>query len=163
MHDDGAGHLHISIDVPKHRRINVAKAIARMSLFCLDPSYPGYGKLLDWVCGKYDWYPVPLLSLHWPGSGYNAACCSCHKYVQDPQRDILRCEFLYSSFLTVVPIPLDGKPLPERFLPLEYPEAIRKMMVANSSYFLIRDDGVEAQGVANAHISYDSHAVEVRQ
>jgi HNH endonuclease len=160
IHDDGKA-LHLSIDIPKHRPINVAKAIARMSLFCLDQNYDGYRKILDWVCGNRDLYPVSLLTLHWPGTGYNAACCSCHKYV-DPKRNILRFEFLYSSFLTVVPIPLDDQPLPTDFTPLEYPAPIKEMMLENSSGFLIRDDRVEAMGTAYAHIPYAQHIVEDR-
>jgi hypothetical protein len=153
--DDDAGALHVSVDIPSHRPINVAKAIARMSLFFLDPKYPGFTQLRDWVCGKIDRYPVPLVVLHWPGTGYNAVGCSAHRFIELANRNVIRCEFFYSSYFIVVPLALDGLPLPDKLPILNYPEPIRQMMIDNTSTFLIQDDSMEPNGVAEASISYE--------
>jgi hypothetical protein len=154
IQDDGNGKLHLSMDIPKHRNINVAKAIGRMSLFCLDANFPGLDRVREWVCGQYHLYPIPLVTLSFPGTGYNRAGCGCYKYIQTPGRNIVRFQFFYSSYLCVVPFPLDDQPLPEGLPILDYPAPILKTLVENTSFKIILDDSIESGGIAHASMSY---------
>jgi hypothetical protein len=154
VEDDGKGTLRLTIVTPTHRPTNVAKALGRMLLFGLDPQEAGFDRLRSWVRGEVDWYPIPLVILHFPGAGYNKAGLMADRYTQSPGRSVIRVGFMYSSFLTTMPIPMDDWSLPSGLKLLHYPSPFLQPLLSNTSVFLIKDEGVEQGGTAEALITY---------
>jgi hypothetical protein len=157
--DDGEGVLRLKIKMPSYRPANVAKALGRMLLFGLERDFPGFDRLRSWVCGEVTWYPIPLIALHFPGTGYSVVGIMAHRCAHSPGRTILRITFRYSSFLIVMPVPMDEWSLPSGIRLLNYPTPYMKALLENTSAFLVRDDAVEAAGTATAEISYRDRRV----
>jgi hypothetical protein len=65
---DGA--LQISAEIPPHRPVNVAKALARMGLFVVGPNdLAALDHVRRWVRGEVEWLPTVFHTIFVPGPG----------------------------------------------------------------------------------------------
>jgi len=153
--DDGNGNLRLTINTPAHRPMNAAKALGRMALFSYPRNRSGFDTLREWVCGAYDWFPVPLAVVRLPfGGSLQALAFFCHAFALAPGRNVIRAGFLYSNCMTILPIALDKKPLPEGLPLINFPYPFELTMMESTSMFFIDRDFVEQEGTGEAFISY---------
>jgi len=111
VEDDGDGVLRLTVATPKYRPVNVARALGRMLLFGMDSNEVGFDRVLRWVCREIDWFPIPITVLTMPTEMKNVSVM-VHRYTKSPGRSILRVGFVYTWFMVLVPIPLDGRDVP---------------------------------------------------
>jgi hypothetical protein len=155
--DDGNGNIELTVKTPTHRPLNVAKALGRMAMFSYPRERAGFDVLRDWVCGAYNWFPVPMVVVHIPvPRGINTQTIGfwCHSYTRVPGRNVIRFFFVYSTFCTIVPIALDRQALPDGLPLIDYPQPIAREMMKSTSVFSIASDFVEPEGDGKALISY---------
>jgi hypothetical protein len=160
MHDDGNGTLTLTVDIPKHQPIKVARAIGRMAFFNLDKAYPGFDLFRQWIRGEVDLYPVPMDFVHVPATSYNLAGISCLRFIK-PDRNIVRCGFFYAACAVTIAIPLDGKPLPPptKFFPLIENEPIPQSLLEHVCHMLISNGSSVETLQKTVRISYERRVV----
>jgi hypothetical protein len=154
VEDDGNGTLRLTLDIPKYRPVNVARALGRMLLFVVNAHEPGYDRVRSWVRGEIDWFPIPLVTLNFPSAGFNRVQLMVHRYTRSPSRNILRITFLYSSFLITMPVPMDEWSLPEGLEMVNYPAPYQASLLANTSVLWVRDNEPDEGGTSEVVMSY---------
>lgn len=113
VEDDGDGVLRLTVATPKYRPVNLARALGRMLLFGMDSTEVGFDRILRWVRGDVDWFPIPITVLTIPKTETRNVSVMVHRYTKSPERSILRVGFVYTWFMVLVPIPLDHWNVPE--------------------------------------------------
>jgi hypothetical protein len=155
VEDDGNGILRLTVDTPAYRPANVARALGRMLLFTLDATETGFDGVLSWVRREVDWFPIPMAVLHFPSAGFDGVSLMVHRYTRAQNRRVFRVGFLYSSFLTVVPIPMDQWSLPSGLELLNYPPPPHDaVFLENTSVFMLTHNRLEKAGSAEAVLTY---------
>jgi hypothetical protein len=157
--DNGDGTLTLSVAVPTFRPANVARALGRMFLFTVDQKEPGFERVLSWVKGSVDWFPIPLFTLNFPGPSYDGVSLFIHRYVKSSDRSIVRVTLLYFSTLTAIVIPLDKWSIPDGLEVLQYPSEVEQALFENTSINWIVDNEAVKDGVWTAELVYDQHKI----
>lgn len=151
--DNGKGTLRLTIDTPKHRPINVARALGRMLLFVIDTGEPGFEQVRSWVRGEVDWFPIPLVTLSIPSAGFSRVQLTVQRYTRSPDRNILCVRFLYSWFIVSMPVPMDKWSLPND-LQLVPPPPYTEAVVRNTSLQWVTNNDAESSASAEVEITY---------
>lgn len=156
--DNNEGTLNAVVKIPRYSPLNVAKALFRMAFFGLHQTHSEFEFIRSWLGGDTTLFPIPLFLVTIPGGGYNQVRLMVHKFILG-QYCVMRVGFLYSNFLTVAAIPLNSNGLPDNLPLIKYPPSLELPLLANTSAFLITDDSIEKEGLAEVTIFYETQTV----
>ena len=154
VEDDGDGILRLTVDTPKYRPVNVARALGRMLLFGMDSTETGFDRVLRWVRREIDWFPIRIAVLTMPPTEMKNVSVMVHRYTKLPGRSILRVGFVYTWFMVFVPIPLDDWDVPENVELLNTRLLYHTGLIDRAFQLIVADDALDSTAKQSVTIAY---------